>query len=129
MALDTSVFSGGSLTNIAIKANMMDLDLKTDDFENQVYDFLYNVIDLYLEFVNKPNEEYEIELIRRSLTNDTEIVDNIYKFRQDISHETALKLNPYIKDEAREMEKIDEEGLSKYSMQEPLNISKGEEEE
>lgn len=114
MALDTSVLSGGSLTNIAIKANMMDLDLKADGFENQVYSFLYNVIGLLLEIKGTPNTEYDIELIRRSLINDTEAIDNIYKMRSDISHETALKLNPYIKDEKKEMELIDEEGLSKY---------------
>lgn len=115
MALDTSVLSGGSLTNVAIKANMMDLDLKADDFENQVYSFLYNIIGLMLEIKGKQNDNYDIELIRRSLVNDTEAIDNIYKMRSDISHETALKLNPYIKDEKKEMELVDEEGLNKYN--------------
>lgn len=120
MALDTSVLSGGSLTNVAIKANMMDLDLKADDFENQVYSFLYNVIGLLLEIKGTPNTEYDIELIRRSLVNDTEAIDNIYKMRSDISHETALKLNPYIKDEKKEMELVDEEGLNKYTVDENI---------
>lgn len=114
MALDTSILSGGSLTNVAIKANMMNLDLKADEFENQVYSFLYNMIDLYLEIVNSSDTEYEIELIRRSIVNDTEIIDNIIKIRSDISHKTALKLNPYIKDEEEELRLIDEEGLSRY---------------
>ena len=124
MALDVSVLSGGSLTNVAIKANMMNLDLKADLFENQVYSFLYSVIDLYLEFKNK-NTDYEIELIRRSIVNDTELIDNIQKCRNDISHETALRLNPYIKDEKEEMELIDEEGMSKYNEQ-PLEFPIGE---
>lgn len=115
MALDTSILSGGSLTNVAIKANMMDLDLKTDDFENQVFEFLYNVFDLYCEFANIPNYKYEIELIRRSIVNDTETIDNIYKCRSDISHETAVRLNPYIKNEKEELELVAAEGLSKYS--------------
>lgn len=127
MALDTSILSGGSLTNVAIKANMMNLDLKADLFENQVYSFLYSVIDLYLEFKNK-NTDYEIELIRRSIVNDTELIDNIQKCRNDISHETALRLNPYIKDEKEEMELIDEEGMSKYNEQ-PFEFPTEEEEE
>ena len=127
MALDTSVLSGGSLTNVAIKANMMNLDLKADLFENQIYSFLYSVIDLYLEFKNK-NVDYEIELIRRSIVNDTELIDNIQKCRQDISHETALRLNPYIKDEKEEMELIDQEGMNKYN-EVPLGFEEDKEED
>ena len=127
MALDTSILSGGSLTNVAIKANMMNLDLKADVFENQVYSFLYNVIDLFLEVKNKKSN-YEIELIRRSIVNDTELIDNIQKCRSDISLETALRLNPYIKDEKKEMELIDEEGMSKYNEQ-PFEFPIEEEDE
>ena len=114
MSLDTSILSGGSLTNVAIKANMMNLDLKADMFENQVYAFLYNVIDLLLEIKNI-NTNYDIELIRRSIVNDSELIENIQKCRNDISLETALRLNPYIKDEKKEMELIDEEGMNKYN--------------
>ena len=116
MALDTSVLSGGSLTNVAIKANMQDLDLKTDGFEACVTDFVDNIINLYLEYSNS-NIDYKIEFIRRSLINDTEIVDNIYKMRNDISHKTALKLNPYIEKEQEELDNIAEEGLDKYKIE------------
>ena len=115
MALDTSILSGGSLTNVAIKANMTDLDLKTDLFENNAIEFVDNIINLYLEYSNQ-NIPYEINFIRRSLVNDTEVVDNIVKFRQDISHLTALTLNPYIEDPQKELELIEEEGMNKFSL-------------
>lgn len=116
MAVDTSVLSGGSLTNVAIRANMQDLDLKADDFENQLVDFTDKIIKLYLEYKGNPNEQYKIEFIRRSLINDTEIINNIYTMRSDISHTTALKLNPYIDNEGDELDLLEAEGYSKIKL-------------
>lgn len=129
MSLDTSVLSGGSLTNVAIKANMQDLDLKTDDFENQLIDFVDNIIQLYLEHINQSNKEYKIEFIRRSLINDSEIVENIYKMRNDISHKTALKLNPYIEDVDLELDNLDEEAIANVTLSEPIDFDTEETEE
>lgn len=116
MALDNTTLSGGSLTNIAIKSAMMDLDLKTDKFEWQVIEFMENIINLYLEYKNQPNKEYEISFIRRGIVNDTEVIDNIYKMREDISHLTALKLNPLIDDAEKERDNVEEEGMSKFKI-------------
>lgn len=121
MALDTSVLSGGSLTNVAIKSMMADLDLKTDDFENGVLDFLDDILNLYAEYKGISEDFEEPKLIRRSLINDTEVIDNIVKMRNDIDQETALKLNPYIQDaEIPEiLAKIEEENIGKYDLEEP----------
>ena len=126
MALDTSVLSGGSLTNVAIKSNMQDLDLKTDIFENQVINFVDDIVQLYLEYINKPNENYRIEFIRRTIVNDTEIVDNIYKMRSDISHETALRLNPLIEQVDEELELIEIEGMNKVTLDLPIDETEEE---
>lgn len=115
MALDTSVLSGGSLTNIAIKCAMVNLDLKTDDLEMGVAEFVTNVIDLLMEYKNQTNTKYEIEFIRRSIINDTEIIDNIYKMRSDISTETALRLNPYIINVDEEIKLLDGEAMFKLA--------------
>lgn len=112
MALDISVLSGGSLTNVAINANMANLDLKTDDFETNVRDFVGNIIDLLLEFKNK-SVDYEIDFIRRTIINDTEIIDNLMKSRSDLSLETFLTKHPYVDDVKKEIERIESEALSK----------------
>lgn len=109
MALDTETIRGGSLTNVAIKTAMIDLDLKTDKFEWQVIDYLENVLNLYAEFKGATLGETEIKFIRRNIVNDTEIIENIYKCREDISRRTALELNPYIEDIEEELLKIEEE--------------------
>lgn len=117
MALDISVLSGGSLTNVAIKANMADLDLKTDSFEIEALEFMEKLIDLYNYNYNS-SIDYNIKFIRRTLINDTETVDNILKFRADIDHKTALRLNPYIDDDEIEdiIEAMEEESIEKYSV-------------
>ena len=115
MALDTSVLSGGSLTNIAIKAMMTDLDLKTDDFENEALDYMDNVLLLYRE-ITGDSTETKVNFIRRGIVNDSELIDNLIKMRNEISQRTFLELNPYIENADDEINLIEEEGLNKYKI-------------
>lgn len=97
MALDMKELTGGSLTNVAIKAAMTNMNLKADGFEFEAFAFVQSILRLI---------GIETEIIhfkRRDIVNDTEIVDNIYSMRGDISHRKALELNPYI-----EQDEIDE---------------------
>lgn len=128
MALDTSILSGGSLTNIAIKAAMTDLDLKTDDFENEALDFMENILILYRE-ITGDNTETKINFIRRNIVNDAEVIDNIVKMRNDISQRTALELNPYIEDVEEELNRIEEESMSKFTIDDVDNEEVEKEEE
>ena len=98
MALNTDDLTGSSLTTVAIKANMQNLDLKTDVFEMNALSTLNNIVELYLSLTNQ-SIDYNIELIRRSLVNDTEIIDMIYTSREDLDIRTALELNPLIPNE------------------------------
>lgn len=113
MALDMSTLTGGYLTNIAIKAAMTGMDLKASAFEWQCFEFVQNILRLIDE-----NTE-EIRFKRSTLVNDTEIISGIYQSREDIDHETALKLNPMINQDdidrimeatAREHAVMDEDG-------------------
>ena len=119
MALDNDTITGSSLTTTAIKSAMQDLDLKTDAFEINVIDFIENILNLYNEFKGI-NKEYEVKLIRRTLINDTEMIDNIYKFRNDIDLKTALTLNPYVSENDVDeiMERLEEENANKFSYEE-----------
>lgn len=90
MALSMDEITGGSLTNVAIKTACMNLNLKADAFEWQVFNFVQQVLNI----VGIKTEK--IAFNRSNLVNDSEIIENIYKMRDDIDTETALKLNPYI---------------------------------
>lgn len=92
MALDMSQLTGGSLTNVAIKAATANLNLKCDRFEWQVVDFMKKLLTL----VGAPDAADRMTLTRRSITNDTETIQAIYQAREDIDQRTALKLNPLV---------------------------------
>lgn len=93
MAVDMDEITGGSLTNVAIKTAMLNLNLKADRYEWQAFKFVQHVLALL------GIQTEEIRFKRQTLVNDTEIVDNISKMREYIDVETALKLNPYIAQE------------------------------
>lgn len=90
MALDMDALTGGSLTNVAIKTAMTNLNLKCDRFEWQCFAFVQRLLGLL------GIETEKIAFNRRSIANDSEIVNDIYTMRTDLDRETALKLNPYI---------------------------------
>lgn len=90
MALDMSALTGGSLTNVAIKVAMTNLNLKADRYEWQAFRFVQGILALV------GVETEEIRFKRQSIVNQSEIVQDIYVMRGDLDIRTALKLNPYI---------------------------------
>lgn len=116
MSLDMKTLTGGSLTNVAINSAKTDLDLKTDEFEMETLDFIDRLIALYSEYEAIELKE-KPKFIRRTITNDTEIIDNIYKMREDIDLKTSLRLNPYIDDDEVEgiVEQLDKENETIYN--------------
>lgn len=121
MALDTSILAGGSLTNVAIKANMMDLDLKTDDLEAGCIDFCEDIIKLCMEFYNM-NLDYQINFIRNKLIDETETIDNLVKSLSSgmLSVETAMSRNPFVEDVKKELGLVDTENLKMYGQEEVI---------
>ena len=90
MAMHLKEITGGSLTNVAIKAATTNLDLKCDRYEWQVYTFVQSLLRL-VGF-----ETEVISFVRKAMVNQTEVVQDIATMREDIDQETALRLNPYI---------------------------------
>lgn len=93
MALDMDQITGGSLTNVAIKAAMANIDSKCDRYEWQAFQFVQSVLKLI------GVETERISFVRNSIVNEQEVIANIYTMRSDIDQRTALKLNPYINQE------------------------------
>lgn len=93
MALDMDEIKGGSLTNVAIKTAMANLNLKADRYEWQCFSFVQNI----LAFVGVDGEDAEIiRFNRRGIVNDSEVIANIYMMRNDVSRQWALEANPMI---------------------------------
>lgn len=98
MALDMDELTGGSLTNVAIKVATTNLNLKADRYEWQAFTFVQQI--LFLLGI----ETEDIKFKRRTITNDSEVVQDIMLMRSDITRKKALELNPYI--QADEIEAI-----------------------
>ena len=93
MALDMDEIKGGSLTNVAIKTAMANLNLKADRFEWQCFSFVQNI----LAFVGVEGKDAEIiRFNRRGIVNESEVIANIYMMRQDVSRQWALEANPMV---------------------------------
>ena len=113
MALDMDEIRGGSLTNVAIQTATANLNLKVDRYEWKCFDFVQS----FLMLIGAPEDSLEqISFVRRNVNNDSETIDNIYKSREDVTLEWALKHNPMVNpDEVdeivaqKEKEKADEE--------------------
>ena len=90
MALDMDELTGGSLTNVAIKAATANLNLKADMYEWQAFTFVQQVLSL------NGIETEDIKFKRRAISNDSEIIQDITLMRSDITRKKALELNPYI---------------------------------
>lgn len=93
MALNTDEITGGSLTNVAIRVAMANMNLKADRYEWEVYRFMREL----LAFLNIDTEEIRFQ--RQEIGNASETIANISVMRPDIDRRTALKLNPYIQPE------------------------------
>lgn len=120
MAADVSSIRKGGVTATEIDATFYDLDRKTDEFENNVIDFVEGIITLYQEYSNT-NTNYEISFTRQKLYNRTEIIENVYMAREDLSRRKTLELiadaiNLDVNEIDKVLEEIDEESLSKVSM-------------
>lgn len=93
MALNLDALTGGSLTNVAIRAATANLNLKADRYEWQVFCFVQQLLSL-LGITTE-----EIRFQRQCIANESETVADIAAMRPDIDRRTALKLNPYIQPE------------------------------
>ena len=106
MALDMDELTGGSLTNVAIRAAAANFNLKADRYEWQVRKFVREIL------VLAGVESDEIRFKRQSIANESETVADIATMRPDIDRRTALKINPYIQEEEIEQIMLDADAES-----------------
>ena len=93
MALNMEELTGGSLTNVAIRAACASLDLKANRFEWQAYAFVRGILALL------DADTEAVRFTRQTIADESEIIRNIQVMRPDIDRATALRLNPYLQPE------------------------------
>ena len=90
MALSLEEITGGSLTNVAIRAATTNLNLKCDRYEWQVFAFVQQLLRL------QGIETESISFVRQALVNQSETIADIDRMLDYIDDQTALELNPLI---------------------------------
>ena len=90
MSLSLEEITGGSLTNVAIRAATTNLNLKCDRYEWQCFAFVQQLLRLL------GIETESISFVRQALVNQSETIADIDRMREYIDDQTALELNPLI---------------------------------
>lgn len=112
MALDTDKLSAGNITATAIESSYANLDLKCDDFETQVTQFIEALLDL-LGIEDEPTYK------RNRIINIGEETQMILQAAQYLDQETILKHLPFLSpDEIDEIqEKMKEAEAERYEQE------------
>ena len=124
MAVDLKNVAGGSnITNVYINSMFADLDLKADQFENEVRKFLYTLID-FINTNDRKNISYDFSFERSMIMNRMEAVEMLLKLTGVLSQKTIRELLPYDIDLKEEDKRLEEE-TTPITLIEP--IEEGEE--
>ena len=113
MGVDTTDLTGSSITNVVIKAMFADLDLKADQFEVQVTQFLNNItwfINWWLDNLrNQPMITPKFTYNRSLIVNEVELLKANAEQKGSISEDTRLSNHVWVKNVEDEKELIEEE--------------------
>ena len=113
MGADPDQVGDGSVTNVVIKSRYANLDLKADQFETQVKEFIYQIVELlnaYRETQGENPVELEgINLDRSMIMNEKEMLEANKGQHGHVSEETRLSNHPWIDNPEAEKEKMREE--------------------
>jgi SPP1 family phage portal protein len=105
---------GGNITNVVIKARFANLDLKADQFKDEIIAFIYRMlyfINVYRSLKNENEIEIkEITFDRSMIMNEVELLNANNNQRGNVSEDTRLSNHPWVDDPEKEKAKMDSEG-------------------
>jgi SPP1 family phage portal protein len=113
--MDVDKVGDGNITNVVIRSRYAGLDLKANDFEGNVEEFLKNVFWFVNEYLKlKGMQQDNINKIkftfnRSIIVNNQEVVDMAVKSKGMISDRTIIKNHPWVDDVDEEIEQMEKE--------------------
>ena len=114
--VDMDAIKGGNVTNVMIQAMFSNLDLKANDFEQEIQDFWEQVmwfLNKYLEISNKGVQvESKLNFDRSMMMNLKELMETNSMASGIVSNETQLENNPYVQDIEEEKKRLENEKQS-----------------
>lgn len=109
--VDPSMVGDGNITNVVIRNRYAGLDLKADEFEWQVSEFVSGIIAFAFLFMQEKKIEpsgydYDVNFVRRMIMNEIELLDSNVKQQGAISEETRLANHPWVTDPDAELARM-----------------------
>ena len=127
MGVDTGNITGGSITNVVIKAMFADLDLKADQFEIQTRNFLNNItwfinwwlVNIRSQTIITPKFTFNRSLI----VNEVELLEANSKQKGSVSEDTRLSNHPWVSNVEDEKKLIAEEQTERITrLEDPFEL-------
>lgn len=114
MGVNPNLTGDGNVTNVVLKSRFANLDLKASQFELELKDCIYTLID----FVNRYQELNSGTIIelddvtfnRSMIMNEVELLEANANQRGNVSEDTRLSEHPWVSDIEAEKEAMDKEG-------------------
>lgn len=124
MGVNPNISGDGNVTNVVIRSRYAALDLKAGQFELEVTDFIYKLIEFvnrYQEIKGGPAVEIAEVVFNRSLVmNEVELLEANTKQKGTISEDTRLSNHPWVSDVEAEKELIEQDNAGAVNLDEPL---------
>lgn len=99
--------SGGSLTNVAIKSQFANLDMKANAFAQEIEQYINDYIDLYNIYAAKTNkaliQKDEIKFNKATIINEVELLKANAEQQGAVSEETRLANHAWVDDVKEEV--------------------------
>jgi len=113
MGVNPNAIGDGNITNVVIRSRFAMLDLKATQFENEIIDFMYAVMEFvnrYREIKNEQPLEFEGVVFNKSvIVNEVEMLTANREQQGAVSEATRLSNHPWVDDLNEEIEAMDEE--------------------
>ena len=111
---------GGNITNVVIKARFANLDLKCDQFEDEVRSFIYGL----LYFINRfreingedPISIDDIVFDRSMIMNEQELLEANKDQRGHVTEKTRLSNHPWVSDSEEEKNEMENERMERVDL-------------
>ena len=124
MGVNTNQIGEGNITNVVIKSRFTNLDLKASQFEGELKEFLYGLIDFVNKYreINKepPIEVDDIVFNRSVIVNEVELLEANRNQIGNVSRDTRFTNHLWVSNPKEEARKVDQENEGMIDLNAPI---------
>jgi len=110
---DPDKVGDGNVTNVVIKSRFASLDLKADQFEDEIKETIKKLVYFVNEYREQQGEQpielNKINFDRAMMINEVELLEANAQQKGNVSEDTRLANHPWVNDQEEEQAKMDED--------------------